>query len=713
MKNYTQQEYYEQFTSVLEFLYKYLYLEINHEEFRKAIAQASLIIDSQKALYTELTKVCAILGVQIYKMPISVEQIFATRNKNEPWLFFNDSPGKFEGWLGIAEIHGRKAKVYSLANGLTRWMSLSKIKKAIGEEKKSTGKIWLAASSGLPLSPLESRYHKKTLSPQKRLFQFLKIEKNDLYAVFIYSLVAGFFYLVTPVVVQTLVNTIAFGTLLQPLVILTIALFFILSFAAIIGTLNSYVVEIIQQRLFAKLACDLSYRLPRVRFSSFDRHNPPELVNRFFDIVTVQKSASSLVIDGLSIVLQTIIGMIFLMMYHPILLVFNIILLAAICYVLFAFGYGAIRSSVKESYAKYDVAGWLQDIVRNRIVFKSQVGLSYLAKQSDAYTRNYLKARKHHFRILLWQIIGFFAIQAFANAAVLGFGGYLVIQGELSLGQLVAAEIIVALIALNLTKFSKHLAVYYDLVAAIDKLGYLIDLSVERNNGDFIKIDKPIQAEIQKLTFSYKSNTILRDADMMIPAGKMVGLAGKTGSGKSTLLDILYGLRTQSSGHVMFNNVNSRYFFLPNLRAHLSLSRGRELFAGTIRENICLDRPIDLAKIHEVLYELGILNFIQDMPEGLETNITSLGNPLSQGLTYCISIARAVLSGARLIVIDQLLDSIDNELRQRVSLYLKKCCDEGLFTVLISAYNLDSLKDCDLVYEIVNKKIQLIEGKNG
>ncbi|BBM83488.1 peptidase domain-containing ABC transporter [Candidatus Uabimicrobium amorphum] len=713
MKKYTQQECYDEFVSVLEFLYSNLHLDIDYEEFRKAIEQGDLIVDSQKSLYTELTKVCATLGVQIYKMPIRIEQIFTTKNKNEPWLFFNDRPGKFNGWLGISEVYGRKAKVHFLTSGVTKWISLSKIRKIIGEEKVSLGKTWLAASSGLPLSPLESRYHKKALSPQRRLFQFLKIEKNDLYAVFIYSLVAGFFYLVTPIVVQTLVNTIAFGTLLQPLLILTIALFFILAFAAIIGTLNSYVVELIQQRLFAKLACDLSYRLPRVKFSSFDRHNPPELVNRFFDIVTVQKSASSLVIDGLSIVLQTIIGMIFLMLYHPILLIFNVVLLASICYVLFALGYGAIRTSVKESYAKYDVVGWLQDIVRNRIVFKSQGGLNYLSKQSDAYTRNYLKARKNHFRILLWQIIGFFGVQAFANAAVLGFGGYLVIQGELSLGQLVAAEIIIALITLNLTKFSKHLAVYYDLVAATDKLGYLIDLSMERNNGDFINIDKPIEVKVKNLTFSYKTNTVLRNAEMVIPQGKMVGLVGKTGSGKSTLLEVLYGLRTQSSGRVLFNNVDNRYFFLPNLRAHLSLSRGQELFAGTIRENICLDRPLEISKINDVLYELGILDFIQKMPDGLETKVTSLGNPLSQGLTYCIVIARAVLSGARLIIIDQLLDSIDGDLRKKIADYLKSCCEEGLFTVLISAYNLDSLQDCDLVYEIVDEKIQLIEGKNG
>ncbi|WP_372366506.1 peptidase domain-containing ABC transporter [Candidatus Uabimicrobium sp. HlEnr_7] len=709
MKSYTQKDCYEQFSSVLEFLYNALHLEIDYQEFRKAIEKANLIIDSQKTLYSELTKVCAILGVQIYKMPISLEQIFATKNKSEPWIFFNNNENKFNGWIGISEIRSKKAKVYSLTSGFSKWLSISKLKKVIGEENNSVGKLWLAASSGLPLSPLESRYHKKTLSPQKRLFQFLKIEKNDLYAVVIYSLVAGFFYLVTPVIVQTLVNSIAFGTLLQPFVILTIALFLILSFAAVIGTLNSYVVEIIQQRLFAKLACDLSYRLPRVKFSSFDRHNPPELVNRFFDIVTIQKSASSLVIDGLSIVLQTIIGMVFLMLYHPILLVFNMILLAAICYVLFVLGYGAIRSSVKESYAKYDVVGWLQDIVRNRIIFKSQSGLNYLSRQSDAHTRNYLKARKQHFRILLWQIIGFFSIQAFANAAVLGFGGYLVIQGELSLGQLVAAEIIVALIALNLTKFSKHLAVYYDLVAATDKLGYLIDLSVERNNGDFINIDKPIEVHIKNLDFSYKNKSILQNVSMHIPEGKIVGISGKSGSGKSTFLDVLYGLRTYTSGQILYNNVDKRYFFLPNLRAHISLSRGIELFSGTIRDNICLDRPIPVSKIHEVLDDLGALELIKELPEGLDTKITSLGNPLSQGLAYCVIVTRAVLSGARLLIIDQILDSIDNELRKTVLSYLQRCCQAKMFSVLISSYNTSSLSKCDLVYELNNHKIELVK----
>jgi len=197
---------------------------------------------------------------------------------------------------------------------------------------------------------------------------------------------------------------------------------------------------------------------------------------------------------------------------------------------------------------------------------------------------------------------------------------------------------------------------------------------------------------------------------MEIPAGKIAGISGKTGTGKSTLLDILYGLRFHNSGKVLFNNIDSRYFFLPNMRAHVSLSRGKELFSGTIRENICLDRPISISQIHKILDNLGVLNLVRELPDGLETQIKNLGAPLSQGLVYCIIIARAILSGARLIIIDQLLDSIDGELRQAVLNYLRLCCDEGLFTVIISAYNTDSLKECDVVYEIKDKKIILGEG---
>ena len=150
---------------------------------------------------------------------------------------------------------------------------------------------------------------------------------------------------------------------------------------------------------------------------------------------------------------------------------------------LYVLGRGAVSSGIDESKMKYKLTAWLEDLMRCQRAFKTGGGAEFAVDRANLLTANYLSSRRSHFSILFRQITFVLALQAIAGTVLLGGGGWLVIRGQLSLGQLVAAELIVTTILTSLAKLGKHLEGFYDVVASVDKLGALIDLDVERHDG--------------------------------------------------------------------------------------------------------------------------------------------------------------------------------------------------------------------------------------
>ena len=239
--------------------------------------------------------------------------------------------------------------------------------------------------------------------------------------ILVFSLVVGVLTLASPIAVEALVNTVAFGQYLQPVIVLALILFTFLAFAAAIRGLIVYVVEIIQRRLFVRVVEDLAYRLPRVQQQALDREYGPELVNRFFDVVTVQKVVATLLLDGIAIVLQTAIGMAVLAFYHPFLLGFNLVLLFSIGFVVFGLGQGAVTTAVRESVSKYAVGAWLQELTRSPTAFKLHGGSQFALDRADQLAIDWLIARRAHFRILMRQILFALGLQAVAATALWGW----------------------------------------------------------------------------------------------------------------------------------------------------------------------------------------------------------------------------------------------------------------------------------------------------
>lgn len=504
------------------------------------------------------------------------------------------------------------------------------------------------------------------MPPLRRLLRLLSPERRDVAIVIAFAIGVGILMLATPVAVQALVNTVSFGGLTQPLVVLAILLFGFLSLASTIRALKIYIVEVLQRRLFVRVVTDLGYRLPRVHVSSFDRNHGPELVNRFFDVLTVQKVGATLLLDGVGAVLQTTIGLLILAFYHPFLLAFDVVLVAGIAFVLFVMGRGAIRTAIVESKAKYAVAASLEEIARNPLSFK-QIGGPELARgRADALAVDYVNARRAHYRVVFRQVVTSLGLQVLAATALLTLGGWLVIKGQLTLGQLVASELIVSIVLASFGKLGQKLESFYDLLAAVDKLGQLLDLPLEREAGEQLELtDAGASLKIIGVGFAYDGERpALSDFNLFAQPGERIQVVGGHSSGKSTLADLLYGLRLPTKGRIELDGVDLREISLESLRKHVAVVKEVEIIDGTIEENVSMNRPeVSSADVRAALDAIGMLEEIRTLPDGMDTRLNSTGAPLSSGQARRLMLARAFAGRPRLLVLDDFVDDLDIDAR--------------------------------------------------
>lgn len=497
--------------------------------------------------------------------------------------------------------------------------------------------------------------------PLTRLYQLLRPERSDIATVAVFASVVGLLGLATPVAVEALVNIVSFGRLLQPLLILCLILFVSLGFAAILRVLQTYIAELIQRRIFVRVVSDLAYRLPRIQVSALDRQHGPELMNRFFDVMTVQKSAALLVVDGIAIVIQSLIGMVVLAIYHPYLLGFDLFLLASLAFVVFVLGRGAVHTAISESKAKYAVAASLEELAEFTVSVKAQGGPRRALERADLLTKSYLHSRQKHFQILLKQVVFSLGLQAVSGSLLLGIGGWLVINGRLTLGQLVASELIVALIVGAFAKLGKHMESFYDLLAAVDKLGHLFDLPTEHLAGETLP-SRTLGAsvDLHDITFSFHGEeSLIRSLSLHIDSNQVIALVGRSDGAKSVLLDIAYGLRTPNAGYVLIDGIDLRAIEPESLREQVAMVRSVELFTGTIAENLQLDRHnVSSQDIREAMLSMGLWDDVLSMTDGMESLLNPGGGVLSDSQARRLMLARAMVGKPRLLLIDGTLDAL-------------------------------------------------------
>ncbi len=502
-------------------------------------------------------------------------------------------------------------------------------------------------------------------SPSQRLAKMLRLDGNDVGVIVIYNILIGILALAVPLAAQALVNTIAAGVMIQPLVVLTFGVLGALLIVGVLRLLKLSLIEKLQQRIFARTSLQLAETLPRIRHDVLAREYAPQLVNRFFDVITIQKTMSKILLDGPSATLQVTIALVLMSFYNPYLLGFAIVILVFSVVIIRVLGIGGLQTSIQESLSKYRLADWLEELARCERGFKMSSIPAYPIERADTLVIDYVKMRREHFRVVFRQALGTYFFQALASAGVLAIGGWLVINRELTLGQVVAAEIVVVGALDGLEKIVRLLESGYDLLTSLDKVGHVTDMPVERLRGrDLPFAVGGVSVECRKLRFSYDGRTdVLSNLDLSVQQGEHVSLVGKSGVGKSTLAMLLCGLHEPAHGLVQINGMDVRDASLNSLRRIVGMvSDTNEIFAGTVEENILLGRQY--ISHEDLQWALEFSRLTEDlalMPEGLQTTLVTEGRNLSRGQIQRMLLARAIVSRPQLLILDEGFTGIDEK----------------------------------------------------
>jgi ABC-type bacteriocin/lantibiotic exporter with double-glycine peptidase domain len=439
--------------------------------------------------------------------------------------------------------------------------------------------------------------------------------------------------------------------------VLSVLLAAALSFAAVLNAVELYIVEFLGRRVFLRTAKDFSKRLPRVLRSRLDGRDLDELSNRFIDVVVVEKSLAELVFDGTSAVLQIGAALVLLGLYHPFLLAFDLALICAVLVVIYVLGRNAVQTAMNESVGKYALLGWLQDVASNTLAFRSRRGANYVDERTEELAGVWLEARRGHFHIQFRQIIGMLSIQVAATTSLLALGGFLVLDRQLSLGQLVAAEVLITVTVSSLAKVGRLFPKYYDLLAALDKIGAVLDLPVADPEGEHLTPESgglALQARVPGM-------------DIDLPAGGAQLICASENREALDLVHAFLAPSTHPRGTLRVNEVDALDVDLEEFTEQVLLLRSDGLFPGTIIDNVRFgDESIERSKVRVALDQVGLHDVVERLPDGIYSLLNRNGEPLSLGNQARLLLARALVLKPSLLVVDRVFDSLGVKERARV-----------------------------------------------
>ncbi len=515
---------------------------------------------------------------------------------------------------------------------------------------------------------------KNILAPISHL---LTLERKDLIVILLLTIAIGILNLATPLAVQTLVNVVTMGGVIKPLIVVSIILFVLLMLSGLIYVVEFIVVEYIQRRVFSDNVVEITKQILKIDLRVSEEHYPAELMNRYFELSSVQKSVYSLITVGLTAILHALIGSLVLVIYSIYFTVVVLLLLVVTWFIVRVLGSQAINTAVAESYAKYHTGAWLENIANNSNLFKFSGGENYAINGSDKLIVKYLQHRQSHFSILLKQNIVTVIVYALAGTVMLGIGGWLVMQAQINLGQFVAAELIIFTVLGSFSSFVRQLSNYYELVAGLDKLEVVKTMRTELTGKHHFDEDRALSVKLQALSYQFnENNQPIQDFTLEIVAGEKLALFADSGTGKTTLAELITGLRLPTEGRLLINDIDLRLCHLPSLRKKMNLIRRIEIQQTSILDNLQLNNPdIKLEQINSLLKQLNLLDTILDLPKGFDTVLTVMGTPLSTVQVKLLVIARAILQSPKLLILDGLLDEIDAASLEQVNQILLNMAD--------------------------------------
>lgn len=547
----------------------------------------------------------------------------------------------------------------------------------------------------------------------RKFFGIIKLEKKEVTAIYFYAVLSGVIQLSLPLGIQTIINfsqaAAGIGKLPVSIILLIIIVLIGILVSGILQVNQMKIVEKIEQSIFTRFSLDFTHKIPKIESSELNNNHLPELMNRFFEVINLQKGLSKILLDIPLAVIQIVFGLVLLSFYNTTFIVLGLLLILLLFFIFKYTTNKGLEASYNESENKYQVASWLEEIARSYKTFKISSQNNFHLKKSDELVDKYLKSKTSHFEILkfqYWSLIGF---KLLISAMMLIIGAVLLVQQELNIGQFIAAEIVILLILSAVEKLILNLETAYNMLTGVEKLSAISDKKIEtQGKMPFVSTNAGMSIEVKNLNFQFELNKpILQDLNFDITPGAKVCIMGDGGSGKSILLELIGGTLKNFDGVININNVPINNVNQAEYRKNIGIFYNeQDIFDGTIFDNICMGNdiisPNEIMRFAEIL---EIKEFISLLPDGLYTRLQPTGKGLSTIIAKKILLLRAIVHNPDLLLLDEPFELAGAESSKNISKYLTSLPNTTCFVV--SGY-IPFAKRADLIIWLEKGKIKHI-----
>lgn len=521
------------------------------------------------------------------------------------------------------------------------------------------------------------------------LGMLLKLERSILGIIASYAVAIGFFLLCVPIAVQELVSTFSFA--MEPRMIFTLALFVASSLTGVAAfrVLQARAVETFQQRIYTRIAIGFTRLLPRLRDDTFAT---PQAY-RFMEADLLTRALVAMVADLFNVAVVGTIGVTMLILFHPFFVLYILVLILGFVGLLTLFGRGGFFITLEMSRLHYDIFGWIQNIAHNLPHLRAAGDSPYLLERTDTLTRLYARIRQRRSDTLtgrqykaaaLWQVVG--------HSGLLITAGLLVVDGQLTVGQFAAAEVLVGNLLINMDTLARRMVAMFFTFVSCREMAAVFSLPTEEDGA---KEDVPaaqfgaagIHLTCRNLTYTGPDGTpIFENVSLDVAPGEKVAILCNTNHAKTALAKVLAGLHPPASGFVRYNDMN----LIEVKRDSISRVRGLvldshpTLLDGTLEDNITLGRPtIDYQDLQWALRFVELDHDIDALPQGLNTRVSSLETNLSMSQILRLLVARAIVIRPQLLIFD---GTLHNMLPATREVLLRRLCakDEPWSVIFLS-----------------------------
>lgn len=542
-----------------------------------------------------------------------------------------------------------------------------------------------------------------------KLNNILLLDRKDIVVIYMFALFAGLVQLSLPLGIQSIINFVMAGTISTSIIVLIGMVVFGVFINGLLQIRQLQIIEKVKQKLFVRYSMEFGDRLPKLNIEKLDREYLPEMVNRYFETVSLQKGLDKLLIDLPSATIQVLLGLILLAFYHPVFIAFGLLLLFIVVVIIrFTSPRGLVTAMLASNY-KYGAAAWLQEVARNIKSFKYTKGTSIHIKKTDELVSSYLDSRTQHFKILLTQFWSLISFKVIITAAMLILGSYLLVTQQINIGQFIAADIVIIAIIGSIEKLITNLDAVYDALVSVEKLSIVTEAEIEQS-GSLVLPSKNEGVAIQfsNVSFAYSNGIpVLNNINLTITKGQMVQLKGVSGAGKSTLLRLLTGAFTAYNGSILIDGIPAANYEVQSLRRLTGILLGsQDIFHGTLLQNITMDNDgISTEQITNLAEIAGLHAFVESCKHGYDTVLQPVGNKLSNNVRKNILLMRALLGEQRLLLLEDPFAHLEQPFKNNIIQYIK---ENKTATVLIASQDEQLSIYCDSVL-MINKNGEMVD----